>query len=117
MHLLFWLFTAPPLRVHFWAPVLLQPHICSGALSTKFEFGTSMHLLFRLLIREDPVGGGGVVPPPPVNGESTIPAERGSPSLTSDSKLATSSKANAYALPSVMLAWITLAYTLVGLFL
>src|SRR4051812_44477866 len=107
MHLLFWLTRAPPLAVHCCALVPLQPHICSCAPSVKVPLGTSMHLLLRLLISADPVAGGGVVPPPPpVNGDRTMPAERGSPSLTSDSKFATSSKANAYALPSAMFAWI-----------
>src|SRR4051812_3097724 len=117
MHLLFWLLTAPPVNVHFWALLLLQLHICSGALSTKLAFGTSMHLLFSELISETPPAGGGVVPPPPANGDRMMPAARGAPSLTRDSKAPTSSNANAYALPSCMLAWITLPYTLVGLFL
>src|SRR5690349_17529433 len=107
MHLLFWLRRVPPVKVHFWALVLLQVHICRGALSTKFELGTSMHLLLSELITGTPVGCG--FEPPPVNGVRCRPAERGSPSCTSDSNAPTSSKANAYAFPSCMFAWITLA--------
>src|SRR5262245_31024684 len=114
-HLPLGLTSAPPVKVHFCALVPLQVHICSRAPSTKLELGTSTHLLLSELITETaPVGV--VPPPPPENGDRMIPAERGSPSLTSDSKLPTSSKANAYALPSVMFAWIVFAYTLVGLF-
>jgi hypothetical protein len=111
MHLLFWLFRAPPSKSHFCALLLLQVHICNRAPSTKFALGTSMHLLFQLLSTDtaDPAGGFDGPPPPAPNGLRIRPAERGSPSCTSDSKAPTSSKANAYALPSDMLAWITRA--------
>src|SRR3954447_4801808 len=49
MHLLLAVCSVPPVKVHFCAPVLLHPYICSGTPSEKFEFGTSMHLLFQLL--------------------------------------------------------------------
>ncbi len=63
MHLLFWVCRVPPVKVHFWAVLPLQFHICSGAPSTKLQFGTSMHLPFQLLISAagPPVAGGGVV--------------------------------------------------------
>jgi hypothetical protein len=114
MHLLFWLLTALPSNVHCCALLLLQVYICSGARSTKFAAGTSMHLLFQLLITGVPVPGCGPPPPAP-NGLRMRPAARGSPSCTSDSNAPTSSNANAYALPSDMFAWITRAYWLVGL--
>src|SRR4051794_12557948 len=100
MHLLFWVLRVPPVNSHFWAFVPLHVHICSWTLSAKFPFGTSMHLLLSELITGTalPVGGG--VVPPPENGVRIRPADRGSPSFTSDSKAPTSSKANAYALPS-----------------
>ena len=60
-------------------------------------------------------GGGGGERVPPVNGLRMMPAARGSPSWTSDSKAPTSSKAKAYALPSAMFAWMIRAYWLVGL--
>src|SRR5919107_886578 len=100
-----------PSNVHFWAAELLQVHICAGARSTKLPLGTSMHLLFQLLRIDTAEPAGGLLgpPPPAPNGLRIRPAERGSPSCTSDSKAPTSSKAKAYALPSVMLAWMTRA--------
>src|SRR5690348_9076337 len=94
--------TVPLVNVQFWALVLLQVYACSGARSTKFAAGTSMHLPFQSLMTgtAPPAGGTGVVGPPAPNGVRIRPAERGSPLCTSDSKLPTSSKANAYALPS-----------------
>ena len=41
------------------AAVPLQPHICTRTPSEKFAFGTSMHLLFMLLMIACPL-----LPPP-----------------------------------------------------
>jgi hypothetical protein len=40
--------------------VLLQPNVCSATPSTKFRFGTSMHLLFQSLMSRILEIGGGV---------------------------------------------------------
>src|SRR3954465_4537090 len=59
MPLLFEVCRVPLVKAHFCAALLLQPHICSGTPSEKLPFGTSMHLLLRLLISEPPP-----LPPP-----------------------------------------------------
>src|SRR3978361_1287741 len=101
MHLLFWVFSRPPVNSNFCGARLLHGHICSCTPSEKLPAGTSMHLPFQLLISELPVVAGGcvaggwvaggwvaggwvgVVPPPPLNGFRVIPAEVGAPSWTS----------------------------------
>src|ERR1700733_5312951 len=49
MHLPLAVCSVPLTKFHRCAPVPLQPYICSATPSEKFEFGTSMHLLFQLL--------------------------------------------------------------------